>query len=163
MSNSNRFESNDFNFNGTPFQLYENNNVKNDKSNNMTGTFTKTNLTELYYSQSNIDLLQESIIKGIYTHPETRKQKISKQSEDELLIIMKSIYLQHCKNKPYNIQKQIYDLNKLILDYCIPNIVSSIKQYIGYINDITKEQTVMDKPQFVSNKGDKTLMPRHFI
>ena len=76
---------------------------------------------------------------------------------------MRSIYLQHSKNQPNNIQQQIHELNKLVLDYCIPNIHSSIKQYNGYINDITKQQTVMDKPQSVTIKGDKTLMPRHFI
>jgi len=161
---SNRFNKKDFNnYNGKPFQLYENNNVKNNKSNNMTGNFTKSNLTELYYSQSNIDLLQELIIKGIYNNPKTFRQKISKQSENELLIIMRSIFLQHCKNHPNNIQNQIHELNKLVLDYCIPNIISSIKQYNCYINDITKENTVIDKPQFVSCKGEKTLMPRHFI
>ena len=159
---SNRFESKDFNnFNGTPFQLYENNNVINDKGSKMTGNFCNNNLNKLYFCQSNIDLLQDSIIEGVFKV--TNGTKISKQSEDELLIIMRSIYLQHSKNQPNNIQQQIHELNKLVLDYCIPNIHSSIKQYKGYINDITKQQTVMDKPQSVSIKGEKTLMPRHFI
>jgi hypothetical protein len=161
---SNRFQPKDFNnFNGAPFQLYENNNVINDKGSNMSGNFTNSNLSDLYYSQSNINLLQEKIIKGVYKHPDTYQAKISKQSEDELLIIMRSIFLQHCKHQPHNIQQQIQDLNKLIIDYCIPNIVSAIKQYNGYIHDITKKQTVMDKPSYVSIKGEKTLMPRHFI
>ena len=159
---SNRFEPTDFNnFNGTPFQLYENNNVINDKSSNMTGNLCNNNLSKIYFCQSNIDLLQDSIIEGVFKV--SNGTKISKQSEDELLIIMRSIYLQHSKNQPNNIQQQIHELNKLVLEYCIPNINSSIKQYNGYIHDITKQQTVMDKPQSVSVKGDKTLMPRHFI
>lgn len=159
---SNRFEPKDLNnFNGSPFQLYENNNVINDKGNNLTGNFCNNNLNKLYFCQSNIDLLQDSIIEGVFKV--SNGTKISKQSEDELLIIMRSIYLQHSKNQPNNIQQQIHELNKLVLEYCIPNIHSSIKQYKGYINDITKQQTVMDKPQSVSIKGEKTLMPRHFI
>ena len=159
---SNRFEPKDLNnFNGSPFQLYENNNVINDKGNNLTGNFCNNNLNKLYFCQSNIDLLQDSIIEEVFKV--SNGTKISKQSEDELLIIMRSIYLQHSKNQPNNIQQQIHELNKLVLDYCIPNIHSSIKQYKGYINDITKQQTVMDKPQSVSIKGEKTLMPRHFI
>ena len=159
---SNRFEPKDLNnFNGSPFQLYENNNVINDKGNNLTGNFCNNNLNKLYFCQSNIDLLQDSIIEGVFKV--SNGNKISKQSEDELLIIMRSIYLQHSKNQPNNIQQQIHELNKLVLEYCIPNIHSSIKQYKGYINDITKQQTVMDKPQSVSIKGEKTLMPRHFI
>ena len=159
---SNRFEPTDFNnFNGTPFQLYENNNVINDKSSNMTGNLCNNNLSKIYFCQSNIDLLQDSIIEGVFKV--SNGTKISKQSEEELIIIMRSIYLQHSKNQPNNIQQQIHELNKLVLEYCIPNINSSIKQYNGYINDITKQQIVMDKPQSVTIKGDKTLMPRHFI
>lgn len=150
-------------FNGTPFQFYEKGNIHNNKSNNMTGNLSNTNLSDLNFHQSNIDLLQESIIAAIYKHPETYGTKISKQSEDELLIIMRSIFLQHSKNQPNNIQQQIHELNKLVLDYCIPNIVSAIKQYKGYIKYITKEPEVMEMPQFVNTKGDKTLMPRHFI
>ena len=159
---SNRFSPQDFNnFNGSPFQLYENNNVINDKSTNMTGNFSSNDLSRLYFSQSNIDLLQDSIIEGVFKI--TNGIKISKQSEDELLIIMRSIYLQHSKNNNSNISQQIHELNKLVLDYSIPNIHSSIKQYQGYMNDITKKQYVMDKPESVTIKGDKTLMPRHFI
>lgn len=155
---SNRIDLN--NFNGTPFELYENNNIQNNKTNNMTGTFCKNSLSDIFFSQSNIDLLQDYIIKGVF---ETSGVKIVKQSEDELLIIMRSIYLQHGKNIDYNIQGQVNELNDHILKYCIPNINSSIKQYQGYIHDITKEQEVMDMPQSVNTKGDKTLMPRHFM
>jgi hypothetical protein len=148
------------NFNGTPFELYENNNIQNNKTKNMTGTMSKNSLSDIFFSQSNIDLLQDYIIKGVF---DTSGTKIVKQSEDELSIIMRSIYLQHGKNLDYNIQEQINTLNEHILKYCIPNINSSIKQYNGYIKDITKEQDIMDMPQSVNTKGDKTLMPRYFI
>jgi hypothetical protein len=147
-------------FNGTPFELFENNNVENDKGNNMTGTLGKSKLSELYFSQSNIDLLQDYIISGVFRNTST---KICKQSEDELLIIMRSIFLQHAKHLDYNFQEQINELNNYVLDYSIKNIESSIKQYNGYIENITKERSVMNMPQSVSVKGDKTLMPRHFI
>ena len=37
------------NFNGAPFQLYENNNVVNKKSNNMTGTFSKNRVVNYIF------------------------------------------------------------------------------------------------------------------
>ena len=149
------------NFNGAPFQLFENNNVVNKKSTNMTGTIAKNRLNELYFSQSNIDFLQDAIIEGIYKL--TNGVRIAKQSEDELLIIMRGIYLQFSKNLNTNIDKQVYDLNKKVLKYSIKNVHENIKQYQGYIHDITKEREVMDMPQNVDIKGEKTLMPRHFI
>ena len=72
------------NYNGAPFELYENCNIKNDISNNMTANFKKSKLSNLYFSQSNIDVLQDNIILGIYKI--TNGTKISKQSQDELLI-----------------------------------------------------------------------------
>jgi len=147
-------------FNGTPFELFENNNVVNKKSTNMTGNMGKTNLSEMYFSQSNIDYIQNSIIRGVFNMSNT---KICKQSEEELLIIMRSIFIQHAKHLDYNFQEQINELNSHVLSYSIKNIDSSIKQYNGYIDNITKEQTIMNMPQSVSIKGDKTLMPKHFI
>jgi hypothetical protein len=149
------------NYNGSPFELFENNNVVNNKEKNMTGTFCKNNLSELYFSQSNIDILQDSIIEGVFKI--SSGTKICKQSEDELLIVMRSIYLQYGKNQDNNLQGQIKDLNKHVLKYCIENINTNLKQYNGYINDITKERDVLEMPHFVNSKGDKSLMPRHFI
>lgn len=149
------------NFNGAPFDLYENNNVHNRKSKNMTGSLSQNTLSENYFSQSNIDFLQESIIEAIFRL--TNGIKISRQSEDELLIVMRSIYLQYSKNLDTDINTQINELNKKVLKYCVKNVNDNIKLYKGYINDITKERDVLDRPQNVDIKGDKTLMPRHFI
>jgi len=148
------------NYNGAPFELFENNNVDNKKSEHMTGTFCKNDLNELYFSQSNIDLIQDLIIEGIF---KLSGRKICKQSEDEVLIVMRSIYLQYSKNQTTHLQQQIRDLNKHVLKYCVENVNSNLKQYDGYINDITKERDVLEMPQFVNSKGDKTLMPRYFI
>ena len=151
------------NYNGTPFNLYQNLNVtNNDKFNKLTGTLTKSQLSELYFSQTNIDYLQDEIISRIY-RLSNNNDKISKQSEDELLIIMKSIYLQHGKNNNDNLNNQIDILNEQVLHYCIPNIQSNIKQYLGYIKDITSEKQIFEKPQFVNIKGEKALMPKHFF
>ena len=122
---------------------------------------SQNTLSENYFSQSNIDFLQDSIIEAIFRL--TNGIKISRQSEDELLIVMRSIYLQYSKNLDTDINTQINELNKKVLKYCVKNVNDNIKLYKGYINDITKERDVLDRPQNVDIKGDKTLMPRHFI
>ena len=45
------------NFNSQPFELYQNLNVNNQKSQNMTSRITKSQLSELYFSETNIDYL----------------------------------------------------------------------------------------------------------
>jgi len=50
-----------------------------------------------------------------------------------------------------------------VLDYCVDNVYGNLQQYLKYIDDITKENTVLDMPQNVDIKGSKTLMPNYFI
>ena len=148
--------------NSEPFELYENLNINNEnKFNNLTGKFCQNELTRAYFSDSNIDYLQNEMISRIYKL--TNGIKISKQSEDEILIIMRSIYLQYGKNNSQNIVDQINELNTKILDYSVDNIFSNIKQQQKYIHDITTERTVLDKPEYVHIKGEKTLKPNHFF
>ena len=76
---------------------------------------------------------------------------------------MKSIYLQNSRNNDNEIQIQINYLNKLVLDYCVENVYVNLLQYVKYIDDITKEKVVLDRPQNVDVKGSKTLMPNYFV
>lgn len=145
-----------------PFELYENLNVinKSDQINNI-GNFQENKLSISYFSKENIDFLQNTMISEIYKL--TKGTRISKQSDIELKIIMKSIYLQYGRNMDTNIEEQVQELNKRVLDYSIDNINSNLKQYNQYIKDITSEQTIMEMPQNVHIKGEKTLLPKHFF
>ena len=145
-----------------PFELYENMNIANKEKYGNTGNQQKSKLSDLYYSQANIDYLQDEIIRQVFEKSDG-KYKIAKQNEDELIIVMKSIFLQNARNSDIDLQYQINVLNKLVLDYCVDNVYVNLLQYVKYIDDITKEQTIMDRPQNVDIKGSKTLMPNHFI
>ena len=149
-------------YNSKPFNLFENLNVRNDKFNNMTGNYQESELSKLYFSQVNVDYIQTQIIKRVYD--KTNKQhRVGKQSEDELLIVMRSIYFQHGKNMNTKLDLQVNILNELVLDYCVDNVFSNLKQYMVYIKDISTDQVVMDRPQTTHVKGSKTLMPHHFF
>ena len=150
------------NCHSNPFELYENLNVSNDEKYLNTGNQQRSKLSDMYYSQTNIDFLQNEIINQIYKKT-SGKYRIVKQSEDELVIVMKSIYLQYARNSDVDIQLQINVLNKHVLDYCVDNVYVNLLQYVKYIDDITKEQTVIDRPKNVDVKGNKTLMPNHFV
>lgn len=150
------------NYNGAPFELFQDLNVNGNKFKNLTGTFSGSRVSNLYFSQSNVDLIQNQLISGVYKQS-FGKYKISKQSEDELLIIMRSIYLQYSKNNDNDVESQVIELNRHVLDYSITNVLSALQQQDKYIDDITKDIQVNEMPQFVHSKGDKTLMPNHFF
>jgi len=150
-------------YNSKPFQLFEDLNVNNDsKFNKLTGTFSGNKLSELYFSQENLDYIQTQIIARVYEKT-LKRHVIGRQSDDELIIVMRSIYLQYGKNNNSDLDVQINILNELVLDYCVDNVYSNLIQHFEYINDITKDQPVLDMPQTTHIKGTKSLMPKHFF
>jgi len=143
------FNPNEFNNCETePYQLLEEINLANVKGNEI---LYETDLSKLFFSQSNIDFLQEQFIMAIYDKTHIQ---ISPQSSNDLLIIMKSIYLQNSKNLNTELTKQVNILNKYVMDYSINNIHSNMKQYDKYIKDLTSEKQILNHPEFV--KDNKT-------
>ena len=59
---------------------------------------------------------------------------------------MRSIFLQNSKNNNINIPNQIEVLNKLVLDYCIPQIYGEAQGYIKYKNDVSTLAVPIDRP-----------------
>lgn len=166
MDFNERAQSSRINLDGyvsNPFNLYEDLNVNNDnKFTKLTGNFQASTVSNLFFSQENIDYLQSAIISRIY-EKSGKKHIIGKQSEDELAIVMRSINLQHGKNYNYDIDKQINILNELVLDYCVDNIYNNLLQHFEYVKDITQDQPVLERPETTNIKGTKSLMPNHFF
>ena len=102
----------------------------------VTGNWYKTQLSDVFFSKENIELLQNSIRAGVYKMS-NNKYLIDKQDYDELKVIMRSIFLQNSKNKPDNITGQIATLNKLVLDYAINQVYGEAQGYIKYRYDIS--------------------------
>jgi hypothetical protein len=149
-------------YNSKPFNLFENLNVSNNKFDKLTGNNQSSTLSDLYFSQANIDYVQAEIISRVYDKTQ-RQNQIGKQSEDELLIVMRSTYLQHGKNIETHLDEQVDKLNELVLGYCVDNVYTNLIQYLSYIDDITKDQPVLDRPQSFNVKGDRSLQPKHFF
>ena len=68
-------------------------------------------LNHLFFSKANMDLIQNQIRYTVYIKSD-KKFIIDRQSDIELQIIMRSIYLQHSPNLPNKIKEQIQYLNK---------------------------------------------------
>ena len=111
-------------------------------------------LHNVFFSKDNIDLLQNIIIKRIWIHSD-KKYVIGRQSDRELKLIMRSVFLQYGKYNKNNIKKQIIELNRLIYKYCIPNILSNLQQYVSYTRDVNNLSVPLQPPKNVSIKGTK--------
>ena len=106
-----------------------------------------------YFGKNNINKIQNLIISEVKTSDYT----IGRQSEIQLQIIMRSIYLSNSKNLMTNIDSQINELNKMVVDYSVEVILSNIKKYLGYRKDISSPRQIMTHPTSVSSKGEKSL------
>lgn len=118
-------------------------------------------ISTIFFSQQNIDALQEAIRYQVYLATD-KKHVIDKQSETELFIIMRAMYLQYAKHRPYGILDQIKELNKKVIDYCVPKITNEIAIYTHYKQDIQQLPIPMERGEFASSKGTKTLVSREF-
>ena len=121
----------------------------------LTGNWQETDLSCKFFSLENIQILNKAIINGV-KEQSNGLYNIGIQDQDELKIIMRAIYLENAKNLLTNIPQQVNALNQLVLQYSIPQILSSLKSYAKYMHDITNMYTLMDRPIY-SNVDDKTV------
>ncbi len=122
---------------------------------------SKNLLNQTFFSKGNITIIQNNIRYRVWQQS-NQQFVIGPQSETQLEIIMRSIYLQYSRNLPNNIKEQVEDLNALVVNEAVPNIMSNIKQYIGYKQDLETGPVFMDHPKNVSSAGSKTLVNNLF-
>ncbi len=118
-----------------------------------------TELSNIFFSQNNIDALQQGIRYLVWKNS-NGKHKIGNQSETQLQIIMRGIFLQYSKNLSYNIIEQVKELNQKVLDFIIPQILLEIDQYNYYINDIYKQPIPLSRSINTSSAGTKFLFTK---
>jgi hypothetical protein len=129
----------------------------------MRGNWMETSLSQKFFGPENTKVIQAEIKKEVYTRSGNKRWIIDDQSADELQIVMRSIYLQYAKNQENNIPGQIKDLNDLIIEWCVPRILSEIGMYQYYLNDISKMPVPMAHPASQSSAGSKSLPFRKFM
>jgi hypothetical protein len=125
------------------------------------GIHSNNPLSELFFSRKNIDALHEAIRYQVYVKS-CKKHVISRQSETELKIVMRAIYLESARHRQYDILPEVKRLNQLVLDFCVPRILQEINMYFTYKNDIDKMPVPLDRGEFQSAKGSKTLEQKNF-
>ena len=76
---------------------------------------------------------------------------------------MRSIFLQYSKNNSIGIIEQVKELNKLVLDWAVPEIVSNIKQHNTYKKDISTLPMPLERSQLTSQKGTRFLEIKSFM
>jgi hypothetical protein len=100
------------------------------------GLWNETPLSQAFFSQGNIQIIQNGIRAGVY-HRSNGQYVIGPQDCDSIKIVMRSVFLQHSANNPSNIQEQIEQLNRIVLNYCIQQVYSEAQGYMKYVDDVS--------------------------
>ena len=119
------------------------------------GLWTDTYLSQAFFSQQNIQILQNGIRAGVY-QKSNGQYTIAPQDCDSLKIVMRSVYLQNAANQPNNVTQQVAELNKIVLNYCIQQVYSEAQGYLKYIDDASTLVVPIAHPVMADN-SDREL------
>lgn len=141
----------------TPYTMYnDNGNAKGFAREALGGMINSNSLSDVYFSQANLDAVQDAIRYRVFIES-NNKHVISRQSDTEVQIIMRSTYYQYSKNLPFDILGQVKVLNKKVLDWAVPRIIQEINQYNQYKADASMLPVPLSQPQNMSSAGNKFL------
>lgn len=143
----------------TPF-LFTQSHHKNYKNMALTalkGIQCQSDLSKIYFSDKNIKRLQKKIKKEIFKRTKGEFLLEVDQEVYDLVIAMRATYIEYARNIPGQVMKQIRDLNKILVNDIVPDMITNIRQYYGYLNDINQPLQMIPQPINDSNAGRKTL------
>lgn len=138
------------------YNMFENNN-NNDNSFKqvaLKGIQEDTILNQVYFSKRNMDYIQNKIRHEVYIKSD-KKAIIGRQSDIDLEIIMRAVFLQHSKNLKDHIKEQVRDLDRLVINECVEKIITEVNQYNTYINTVEHLPVPLDLPRNLSQAGTK--------
>jgi hypothetical protein len=125
------------------------------------GLWSENSLSNAFFSQQNIQIIQNGIRAGVYKRS-NGQYVIGPQDCDSLKIIMRSVFLQNAANQPTNISQQVAQLNKMVLEYCIQQVYSEAQGYIKYINDVSTLVVPIAHPVMTDNTDRELVLKPWF-
>ena len=114
-------------------------------------------LSKTFFSYQNIQRIQRNIKKTVFDKTMGKYRLDVDQDFDELTIIMRAVFIEYGRYLPTQIVRQVKKLNDRVVQELVPDIIVNIKQYYGYLADITTRPTPIPLPVNVSNAGRRTL------
>jgi hypothetical protein len=126
------------------------------------GNVMATPLNQTYFSPANVKIVQNKIRKEVFDRSKG-EFIIDNQSVDELMIVMRAMYLQYCKNMPTRIPEQIAELNQMVAEWCVPKILAECSMHKTYLHDIQNLPVPMQSPVYMSMKGTKSATLDRFF
>lgn len=94
-----------------------------------------TPLNCLFFSNENRELIQRGIRQNILNK---YKVRIDNQSTDNILVIMRVVFINNAYDNYSNIEAQVKQMNTQTIKLATENIITGVAQYYGYIRDVDR-------------------------
>ena len=114
-------------------------------------------LANTFFSSENMQRIQNKIKQEIAKRTNGQFKVEVDQDENTLLLAMRNIFLEESRFLPTKIIHQVKELNQKVVDSIVPDMITEIKQYYGYLRDVNEPLKPMNRPLNVSNAGRRTL------
>ena len=145
-------------FSAVPYKVYSDRPsiFEDDARQDLVGTIHSiTPLNSVFFSESNMDLLQRQIHDQVKAMSDG-KYSISRQSDDELRIIMRSYYLMFSRNDPNTVAQELAELNSRVVGYASGKIYSEVDFHMFYRNDLEEFAPPIANPVNTGVVGTRT-------
>lgn len=118
---------------------------RDNQENSVKGIVEETALSNYFFSKMNTNIIHDTIRYNVYKNT---GNVVSRQSENELFIIMRSILLQfgNFRSGYDELKNEIIDLNKRVVDYCTEYVSSQADQHMQYVNELERLPTPINFP-----------------
>lgn len=120
------------------------------------GTQEKSVKSIVFFSKENLLHLQKEIQYKVYQQSKGRFH-IGYQSEDNLKIIMRGIFLENAHRLNGDDKQQIEQLDNMVLRETVPRVMEEAEAYIRYRHDASTLVVPLDRPMLVTEKGKAPL------
>ena len=142
-----------------PFLFFQDhkNNYRQYAQDSLKGLQDDNLLSTVFFSPENIEIIQQRLIKGVF-NASNKQYLIGKQSEQDLMVVMRAIYLQNATFATCtNIANQIDNLDNIVVNNLVPNIMSAVIFNREYLRTINNPIQPIDRPVNMSSSGNKSL------
>ena len=141
---------------------YRQTTVQSEADDAIRGNVQATPLNQAYFSPANVQIVQNKIRREVYERSKG-EFLVDPQSVDELMIVMRAMYLQYSKNLPSGIPEQIAELNQMVADWCVPKILAECSMHQHYLRDIQQLPVPMAHPVMMAMTGSKSAEFERFF
>jgi len=126
------------------------------------GQIAPNPISNLFFCPTNVNALQDGIRYKVWKETDQR-YVIGRQSDQELKVVMRSIYFQYARHLPSDVVGQVRDLNAKVLEWVVPEVLSNLRQHERYREDASKMPVPLAHPPLMTQKGTRVLELKRFI